>query len=147
MYIARNQSIKAHVFLYTETERVKNKALIDSGATECLIYPRFLKNLSLKTVSLPRPQIVQNVDETINQFCIITKAVELMVQYGNRITPHRFLVANIGKDNLILGFPFLKAAEPKIDWAKGQLGGDIYLMEREEWQELENNVMFYSQIT
>ena len=70
-----------------------------------------------------------------------------MVQCGNRITPYHFLVANIGEDNLVLGFSFLEAAESKIDWAKGQLEDDIYLMGWEEWQELENDVMFHLQIT
>ena len=119
VYVARNRSIKARVFLYTEAERVENKALIDSGATECLIHPRFLETLSLETIKLPRSRVVRNVDESINWSGTITQAVDFIVQCGDKVTPHQFLVANIGEDNLILGFPFLEAAEPKIDWAAG----------------------------
>ena len=141
--MARNRSIKTRTFLYTEPEGVKNEALIDSGATECLIHPRFLKNLSLKTTKLAKPRIVRNVDETINKSETITEAVELMVQYRDRITPHRFLVANIGEDDLILGYPFLEAAEPKIDWLNGRLEGNIILTGLEEWKQINKDLLFH----
>jgi hypothetical protein len=42
---------------------------------------------------------------------------------------HRFLVADIGEDNIILGYPFFKAANPLIDWPMGRMHGTITMME------------------
>jgi hypothetical protein len=32
---------------------------------------------------------------------------------------HRLLVADIGEDDIILGYPFFEAANPLIDWPIG----------------------------
>src|SRR3984885_6630266 len=69
-----------------------------------------------------------------------------MVQYRDRITPHRFLVANIGEDDLILGYPFLKAAEPKIDWLNGRLEGNIILTGLEEWKQINKDLLFHERV-
>jgi hypothetical protein len=37
-------------------------------------------------------------------------------------------VTNIGEDDIILGYPFLKAANPKISWKEGILEGTIILL-------------------
>ena len=36
---------------------------------------------------------------------------------------HAFYVADIGSDNFILGYPFLEASNPNIDWCNGQIEG------------------------
>jgi hypothetical protein len=42
---------------------------------------------------------------------------------------HRFLVADIGDDDIILGYPFFEAANPLIDWPTGRMCGTIMMTE------------------
>jgi hypothetical protein len=52
--------------IYTESERVEEEALLDSGATECFIHPRFATKYNLSKRTLVKPRHVQNVDGTTN---------------------------------------------------------------------------------
>ena len=47
MYIARNHAIKVPLQLRTSRKRVDQKALLDSGATECFIHPQVVARLQL----------------------------------------------------------------------------------------------------
>src|SRR6266852_9601813 len=67
---------------------------------------------------------------------IITHEVQLVIQYREYITLYRFLVADIGEDNLILGYPFFEAANPHIHWASGTLEGSVILSSYDDWEEL-----------
>src|SRR6267154_4370145 len=118
------------MFLYIESERVEESALLDSGATECFINPKLVKKHLIKTTELVKPQIVRNVDRTINQTGRVSEAAELMVQYQEHVTLHHFLVANIREDGLILRYPFFKAANPVIDWPNGVVD-DIVITEKD----------------
>jgi hypothetical protein len=79
-------------------------------------------------VKLPKPQKVKNMDGTLNQSGEVTKGVILVVKYNGRPQKHLFYVANIGEDDLILGYPFLEAANPEISWTKGTVDGTIILL-------------------
>jgi hypothetical protein len=81
---------------------------------ECFIHPKIVEQLQLKRVKLPKPQKVKNVDRTLNQSGEVTEGVILVIKYNGKPQKHLFYVANTGEDVLILGYPFLKAADPKI---------------------------------
>jgi hypothetical protein len=133
VYIAKNKSINAPVLLYTEERRVESKALLDSGATECFIHPRWVEKQQLPKEPLKRPRKVRNVDGTTNRMGEITHTVNLAVRHQSRTQLHQFLVADIGEDDLILGYPFFEAANPFIDWRKGSTNGNVLLTTCEEW--------------
>ena len=103
------------------------QALLDSGATECFIHPRLVQKYELKKTPLPLPRTVRNVDGTINKLGEITEKVEFLVLHNDGARMHKFLVADIGEDDLILGYPFLEAADPKINWTKGEMSGHVVL--------------------
>ena len=42
---------------------------------------------------------------------------------------HRFLIADIGEDDIILGYPFFEAANLMIDWPTGKVHGTLVLTE------------------
>jgi hypothetical protein len=44
--------------IYTESERVEEEALLDSGATECFIHPRFAAKYNLSGQRLDKPRQV-----------------------------------------------------------------------------------------
>jgi len=123
MYIARNHAIQVPFQLRTKTKRVDQKALLDCGATECFIHPRAVERLKLTTRKLVKPQKVQNVDGSPNKSGEILEAVDLLVNNNGQKASHSFFVANIGRDDFILGYPFFEASNPNVDWSGGRIEG------------------------
>jgi hypothetical protein len=132
VYIAKRKAIKAKVCLYTEDEGTEEWALLDSGATESFIHPTTVEKHKLTKIPLKRPRKVRNVDNTTNRMGSITEAVILAVRHQSRTKVHQFLVADIGDDSIILGFPFFEAANPLIEWSEGHTHGNVIMttMER-----------------
>ena len=46
------------------------------------------------------------------------------------------LVAEIGEEDLILGYPFLEAANPIVNWIKGTIEGKVALISYADWNVL-----------
>lgn len=70
-----------------------------------------------------------------------------MIQFGEYATFHRFLVTEIGEDDLILGYPFLEAANPIVNWIEGTIKGDVVLISYTDWDilpEIEKKTWFYA---
>ncbi len=121
VYVSRNRAIKTPVTIQTLQERVTKKALLDSGATESFIHPRIVEKLSLSTYSLERPRQVRNVDGMNNRLGKVTKEAKFQVFHESHCQNHCFLIADIGEDDIILGYPFFEAANPMIDWPTGKV--------------------------
>ena len=136
MYIARKHAIQVPFQLQTRKKRVNRKALLDSSATECFIHPRAIQQLKLKTQTLQEAQKVQNVDGTTNKSGQILEAIDLIVNNNGEKALHAFYVADIGQDDFILGYPFLEASNPNIDWCSGQINGftTISTTKADNWQ-------------
>ena len=58
-----------------------------------------------------------------NKMGKITHGVIFDIKYNGVPKKHMFYIADIGVDNLILGYPFFEAAEPRIDWKNGRMDG------------------------
>jgi reverse transcriptase-like protein len=56
-----------------------------------------------------------------NKLGKVTDEVWLSIHHENYDEEHRFLVADIGEDDIILGYPFFEAANPLIDWPTGRM--------------------------
>jgi hypothetical protein len=94
-----------------------------------------VEQLQLKRVKLLKPQKVKNVDGTLNQSGEVTKGIILVIKYNGKPQKHLFYMANIEEDNLILGYPFLEAANPKISWIEGTIEGTVILLTMKSHQE------------
>jgi hypothetical protein len=127
MYVAKRRSIQVAVQLYTRFRRVKINALLDCGATENFIHPRLVKKLKLKTKLLKKPQQVKNVDGTTNKAGVVTKVAILEVRCKEYWGKHAFFVAEVDCDEILLGYPFLEAVNPEINWWSGKLYGAVTL--------------------
>jgi hypothetical protein len=123
MYVAKKKSIHASLLLHTSTKRAMKKALLDTRATENFIHPCVVKQLNLRTKKLMKPWKVKNMDETLNQSGEITDVVTLIVMHNGKPMQHLFFIANITSDDLILGYPFFKDANPLVLWKEGRLEG------------------------
>ena len=103
------------------TVTADKQILVDSGATDNFIHPRLIKRLALGTQKLKRPRKIWNIDGTNNKVGRITEYVDLSVQTGQRQNKMRFLVTDLGHEDLILGYPWLATFEPKFGWVDGTI--------------------------
>jgi hypothetical protein len=92
------------------------RILVDSGATVNFIHPKLVKQLGLGTQTLDRPRKIWNINGTNNRGGELTHFVDLDVWTGKREEQMRFLVTNLGGEDLVLGYPWLATFEPKFNW-------------------------------
>jgi Retroviral aspartyl protease len=95
------------------------KTLIDSGTGELFIDQNFAKNFEINY--LEKPVKAYNVDGTENKRGTINAYVNLEFKLGDRKFNERFYVTGLGKQRIILGFPWLHKYNPIIDWKKGEI--------------------------
>ena len=79
----------------------------------------FAKNFKIQ--NLDKPVKVYNIDGTENKKGLIKSYVDLEFQLGERKFKERFYVTRLGKQKIILGFPWLHKHNPIIDWKKGEI--------------------------
>jgi len=80
---------------------------------------------------------VYNVDGTLNRNGSITQEVEASLEIQGRRMKERFLVTALGKQKVILGYPWLEKANPKINWKKKEFSW---------WNDEEKQVNIYAMI-
>jgi hypothetical protein len=92
------------------------KALVDSGATNNFMHPAFAKRMGLGLQTLPNPKKIFNIDNTTNKSGMITHFLDLNVRANGINKEMRFLVMDIGHEEVLLGYPWLATFEPKFNW-------------------------------
>jgi len=99
----------------------EREVLINSGATDNFICKSLLKRLQISSLPLTTPLRIWNVDGTHNQDGQITHFMDLQVRTGADTKLLRFLLTNLGKDEVILGYPWLTTFKPTIHWKDATL--------------------------
>ncbi len=82
-----------------------------------------MKELKLKKNHLTKPRKVKNVDGTLNKAGAVTHTTTFKINYQGKETHHKFLIADIGEDNIILGYPFFEGTNPNINWTNRIMKG------------------------
>jgi hypothetical protein len=95
------------------------KTLIDSGAGGLFIDQNFTKNFDINY--LDEPVKDYNVDGMENKQGTINAYVNLEFSLGEQKFKECFYVTGLGKQRIILGFPWLHKHNPIIDWKKGEI--------------------------
>jgi hypothetical protein len=130
MYIFRSDNrLEVPITLHSFKGMAEEVALIDSGATENFIDQETVKKLKLGSKKLSEPVQLRNIDGTYNQSGSVTHFIDLLVNRGGRKVTQRFYVTNLGSDRIILGYPWLCAFNPEIDWPNCKLVGSKVNME------------------
>ena len=106
--------MKAPIPIKTSYNMAKVPSLVDSGATDNFIHPRTIRQLCLGTSLLDKPKKLFNVDDTQNKAGSVTQYVDLSVTTNQKKQQMQFLVSDIGRESLILGYPWLAAFEPRF---------------------------------
>ncbi|KAI5115279.1 hypothetical protein M0805_000711, partial [Coniferiporia weirii] len=108
--------MKIPITMTIHNQNVSTNALIDSGAEGKFIDAKFVIKHRIPTRPLARPILVKNVDGTPNQHGTITRFTWRLIKIGGRSITTTFLVTSLGKEDVILGLPWLKRHNPAIDW-------------------------------
>jgi hypothetical protein len=121
VYVRSAKALNTMVYFQTALQKTDTEALIDSGATENFISPTLLQHLGIKPRTLRVPVNIRTVDGTGHKDGRIREYCWLAVELASRKTLMLFLVANLGDDHLILGYPFLYTFDPDISWREGRV--------------------------
>ena len=109
------------VSFHTALKTAELSAFLDSGATECFVSQRFIDTYKLGTRLLTIPRKLQNADGSPNAGGGLTHFTELEVFTGDEPHRLRFYIADMGPDDLVLGYPWFAATNAQPNWAKGTL--------------------------
>ncbi len=108
--------MKVPVSFRTRYAMANKRILVDSGATDNFIHPKFVKHLHVGMQELERPMKIWNIDGTTNWAGRLTHFVDLLVQTQGQGKKMCFLVMDLGVEDVILGYPWLSTFEPQFSW-------------------------------
>ena len=91
------------------------KALLDCRATRSLIDRDFVRLKGMNTQTLSHNIPVFNVNSSPNETGQISEIVDIVLCYKTHSKRMLLAVSGLGKQNLILGYNWLKDHNPKID--------------------------------
>ena len=100
---------------------IKVDALLDSGATGCVIDKSWALEWWIELKPLKNPIPVLNVDGTRNQAGDITHFVSVIIKIGKHAEKLWCAVTCLGKTLLILGHIWLRKHNPDVDWSSGKI--------------------------
>jgi hypothetical protein len=92
------------------------RALVDSGATDNFMNATFAAKMGLGLRELPTPKKIYNIDNTTNKSGEITHYLDLDVFTKGIHREMRFLITDIGSEDVLLGYPWLASFEPRFNW-------------------------------
>ena len=95
--------------------------MVDSGATALFIDRKFVTDNWIPTFPLKKSIKVRNIDGTENTAGRIERCARMKMEIEGYDEWTDFLVTDIGSESVILGLPWLKRLNPRIDWKRGKL--------------------------
>jgi hypothetical protein len=111
--------MKLPIYIHTTKQRGETIALVDCGATENFMSLPCAQKMGLPIKPLTRPQKLFNMDGTENKSGQLKHYTDLSLQTGSNRTYYRFYLSDLGKNTIILGYPWFTSAQPNIDWVRG----------------------------
>ena len=100
---------------------IETKALLDTGAGGKFVDQNFVLENGIRTQKLEKPITVYNVDGTKNKTGMITWYADVKLQVRDRTRTTQLLVTGLGKQKVILVFPWFKEMNLEINWKEGTL--------------------------
>jgi len=106
----------------TDTSEMHSvKALLDSGATGNFIDRDFVQKKGINTESISRLILVYNVDSSPNEAGQISEVVDVVLRYKTHSERTLLAVSSLGRQNMILGYTWLKDHNLEINWQTGEV--------------------------
>ena len=146
--------MKTPIILHTSvSKRVETTALINCGAKGAnYISRKFALENHIPLIPLKKPIPVLNVDGTENQGGAIRERTFLYTTIKGRMNRISFLATTLGRETVILGYPWLLQENPIIDWVKQTLkwtkpsGDDIGTIDEEPFESIRDVSLVISTI-
>ena len=107
-------------------------ALVDSGTDISCIDQHFVQKNNLPTMKLSIPIWARNANHSNNKSGDIRYTCDLFVNIQGLAQKVTLYVMTCGKENIILGLPWLKKANPTVDWTMQTLTFDESIDESQE---------------
>ena len=108
--------IPSYMLRTSHAQDIYTKTFIDCRADiNCINYDFTWRN-KIPLKKLEKPLLVNNVDGSPNEAGMIKHSVVLFIKMGEIIHKEEFHTIKCGKDNIILGLPWLNQINPSIDW-------------------------------
>ncbi|KAJ3510828.1 hypothetical protein NMY22_g15850 [Coprinellus aureogranulatus] len=108
--------------LVTDSFRnIETRGLVDCAAGGKFIDQDFAKKHRLPVKTLTRVLTAKNVDGTPNKNGVIREYVQLPITVHGRTSNQKFFITGLGRQNIILGMPWIRQMNPLIDWKLGTL--------------------------
>ena len=117
----RYRSMRIPVSVRASYNMADVRALVDSGATDNFMNPAFAKRMGIGLRPLDKPKNIFNIDNTTNRAGQITHYTTLSVTTGGTTQEMRFLITDIGREDVLLGYPWLATYEPRFSWKHGTI--------------------------
>src|SRR6266404_4934106 len=108
--------MKVPVLFRTRYAMANKRILVDSGATDNFIHPKFVKRLRVGMQKLEHPMKIWNIDGMTNRAGQLMHFIDLLVKTKGQEKKMRFLVTDLGVEDVILGYPWLATFEPQFSW-------------------------------
>jgi hypothetical protein len=118
--------MKIPVSVQCTHSRAKKQVIVDSGATSNFISSKLLRKMKIGKRNLPKPRTIWLMHGKRNEECHITEYVDLLVRSGDKSKELRFLVTDLGEEEIVVGYPWLKVFRPKIDWKNTTLDEEMH---------------------
>jgi hypothetical protein len=80
------------------------------------MHPNFATKMGLGMKELPSPRKIFNIDNTTNKSGKITHYLDLDICTKGIHKEMRFLITDIGSEDILLGYPWLASFEPRFSW-------------------------------
>jgi len=111
----------------TDTSKVHFvKVLLDSEATDNFIDQDFVCTKGISTWSISRPIPVYNMDGSPNKASQISKVVDVVLYYKTHSKRMLLAVFSLRRQNMILGYTWLKDHNLEINWQTGEVQMNQY---------------------
>ena len=95
-------------------------ALVNSGADIVLLNHNLVKKYNLPTERLVHPLHIRNSDGSPHKEFITHRILGTLICRGQKL-PTYWYVAELGHEDALLGTPWFRDYNPKIDWTNGRL--------------------------
>ena len=108
--------LKIEVSLKGKKSIISAEALLDSGANIIFIDRKWARDKNIPLTLLQNPIPVFNVDGTKNSASNIVYLADIIIDYQGHHEKVTAEVMDLGKNQVILGYMWLKKHNPDIDW-------------------------------